>query len=74
MSCASLYAAKLAYTMFVCTRTVDAVKCVVAGRSAAPCGTIGVWAFRAKPMPILQEMGIEAKATIEEIDNIIDGQ
>ena len=31
-------------------------------------------AFGAKLMPILQEMGIEAKATVDEIYNIIEGQ
>ena len=31
-------------------------------------------AFGAKLMPILQEMGIEAKPTISEIYNIIEGQ
>ncbi len=31
-------------------------------------------AFGAKLMPILQEMGIEARPTISEIYNIIDGQ
>jgi hypothetical protein len=31
-------------------------------------------AFGAKLMPILQEMGIEAKATVDEVYNIIEGQ
>jgi len=31
-------------------------------------------AFGAKLMPILQEMGIEEKATVAEIYNIIEGQ
>ena len=31
-------------------------------------------AFGAKLMPILQEMGIEAKPTISEVYNIIEGQ
>ena len=31
-------------------------------------------AFGAQLMPILQEMGIGAKATIEEVYNIIEGQ
>ena len=31
-------------------------------------------AFGAKLMPILQEMGIEAKATVEQVYNIIEGQ
>ena len=31
-------------------------------------------AFGAKLMPILQEMGIEAKPTVSEIYNIIEGQ
>jgi hypothetical protein len=31
-------------------------------------------AFGAKLMPILQEMGIEAKATVDEVYNIIDAK
>ncbi len=31
-------------------------------------------AFGAKLMPILQEMGIQAKATVDEVYNIIEGQ